>query len=141
MNDQLSFVKELISLDPNSNNVEILKLIQEYYILNRRYYIFSFWFDETRKVVNDLEQIKRGKLSKNSKLMKSILSDNYLINNSSITVKRDIIDKYNYYYTALIINDLIRKEGVKSRFKYILTILLTILSIILSFIATILSKN
>lgn len=139
MNEQLSLIKEIIITNPEKE--EILKLVRDSYLLNRKYFIFSYFFDQTRKVVNDLESIKNGKISKKSKLINTVLKIDEINENNYQIIKRDILNKYDYYYTAFILNNLIKKENTNSLLKYLMTMLLTIISVTLTFIATLISKK
>ncbi len=139
MNEQLSVIIGLIELEPNKT--KILNLIQESYLERQKYFVFFRFFSRIRKVINDLERLKKMQMPRESKLIKqelrcysSITSENYP------TIERDIINKYNYYYTAFIIDNLIYIQKRRVFLNYIITILLTIISITLTFIASIIKK-
>ncbi len=144
MNEHLNLIKELLVTESHYRKNEILKLITESFLLRKKYWIFSRYFDQTRKVVSDLENLKKRKTSIKSELISELIKKQFpdkckKIDDSNFsTIERDIINEYSYYYTAFILNKLLQFEKNKSLYRYVIATLLTIISIILGFIANLL---
>jgi hypothetical protein len=135
MNELLITIMMLVENNPRKN--ELLRILTESYLLDRKWFILSRWLDENVKVVKDLDKLKKGKYTKiKSRLVREQLSS---LNSSDYSnqvniIKRDIQDPLEYYYLAFLIIDILKKSNRSSMIKYIITALISILSILAAYI-------